>query len=223
MLRVAWLLARKDLVIELRGRRASSVLLPFVGCVLLLFGFAFGPGRSELRALAPAAIWLSTLFAAVLSFRASFDADAEDAAGEEVVLSPIDPASEYLGRVAASAVELMLLLAGSSLVAWALFALGGPGSLGTIVLVGAAGVLGLSGIGTSFAALVSRARAREALLPVLLLPLATPLLIGTVRGTELALAGEPQAAIDWLGLLVAFDVVALSAGILTAAATQEPA
>ncbi|HZD18824.1 MAG TPA: heme exporter protein CcmB [Actinomycetota bacterium] len=216
MIRDAIVVARKDLRLELRGHRAVNALVPFVGAALLLFGFAFGPGRAQLQAVAPGLLWLATLFAGVLALRASFDAELEDGALDELVLAAVDPAGIYLGKVGALVLELLALQILTMLAAAALFGLGTPGSIPALLAISTAGVVGFGAVGATFAALASRARAREALLPVLLLPLATPVLIGAVRATQEVLASELDAAWTWVGLLVAFASLAVAGGVLSA-------
>jgi heme exporter protein B len=64
--------------------------------------------------------------------------------------------------------------------------------------------------------MTAHVRARELLFPVLLLPVLVPVLLGTVKATEMLLLREPLADVaHWLKLLVAADVVYLAAGLLT--------
>jgi heme exporter protein B len=76
--------------------------------------------------------------------------------------------------------------------------------------------VGVSAVGTLFAAMTAQVRARELLFPVLLLPVLVPVLLGTVKATEALLLGEGLAAVaHWVKLLVAADVVYLAIGLLT--------
>jgi heme exporter protein B len=89
-------------------------------------------------------------------------------------------------------------------------------ALPALALVFALGTIGFAAVGTLFAAMTAHVRAREVLFPVLLLPVQVPTLLGAVKATEAALAGEPLSAVaPWLQLLVAGDVVYLLAGLLT--------
>ena len=89
-------------------------------------------------------------------------------------------------------------------------------ALPALTLVIALGTLGLSAVGTLFAAMTAGVRARELLFPVLLLPVQVPVLLGAVKATEAALAGEPLSAVaQWIKLLVSADVVYVVIGILT--------
>jgi heme exporter protein B len=89
-------------------------------------------------------------------------------------------------------------------------------ALPALALVLPLGTIGFAAIGTLFAAMTAHVRAREVLFPVLLLPVEVPVLLGSVKATEAALAGEPLSAVaQWLQLLAAADVVYLTVGMLT--------
>jgi heme exporter protein B len=214
VLRQATAMALKDLRVGVRNRYGLGAVLPFAGTLLVVFGLSLGPGRSLLQETAPGLLWLAVLFASVLSFRQAYQTESEDGAMEGLVLSPVDRSAIFLGKAAAVAVELLALEAAVLLLVAALFGL----SLGRApaVLAGAflLGTLGLSAIGSLFGAISESPRAREAILPLLILPLATPVLVAGVKATELASAGRAGEAGSWLGLLVAFDVVFVSVGML---------
>ena len=194
-LRLAVAVAAKDLRIELHGRHAAGLALPFVGTLLLAFGLALGPGRALLQATAPGLLWLALLFASTLLARRAYEAEAEDGALEGLVLAPVDKASVLV--MVAVLFELPLGR-GMAVIAAALV-------LGTV---------GLAAVGSLFGVLAVVPRAREAALPLLVMPLVTPVVVAGVKATELAVAGRGGEAGSWLGLLVAFDLVFLAAGTL---------
>jgi heme exporter protein B len=214
LLRESAAIARKDLLIEVRGRYAIGAVLPFAGTLLVAFGLSLGPGRTLLHETAPGLLWLAVLFASVLSFRQAYQSEAEDGALEGLLLAPVDKAAVFLGKAVAVAVQLLVLEAVVLLLVAGLFdvSLGGrPGLLaGAFVL----GTVGLAAVGSLFGVLSESARAREAIVPLLVLPLATPVLLAGVRATALATTGGSGSVGGWLGLLVAFDLVLLSAGTL---------
>jgi heme exporter protein B len=95
-----------------------------------------------------------------------------------------------------------LLYAVDLLAAW-------PGLLVTVVL----GALGFAAVGTFYAGVTVRLRAREVMLPLLVLPVIAPLLLAAVKATSAALTGDPFDELGaWLQLLVAFDIVMLIVG-----------
>jgi heme exporter protein B len=214
VLRQAIAIAGKDLRIEARSRYGLGAVLPFAGTLLVSFGLSLGPGRSLLEETAPGLLWLAVLFASVLSFNQAYQVESEDGAFEGLVLSPIDSAAIFLGKAVAVAAELVALEAVVLLLVSALFGL----SLGRAPAVLAAafvlGTIGLAAVGSLFGALTESPRFREATFPLLVLPLTTPILVAGVKATELAAAGRAGEAGSWLGLLVAFDVVFLSVGMV---------
>jgi heme exporter protein B len=89
-------------------------------------------------------------------------------------------------------------------------------ALPALSVVIALGTTGLAAAGTLFAAMTAHVRARELLLPVLLLPVQLPVLLATVEATAAVLSGQPLAAVSpWLTLVAAADVIYVTAGILT--------
>jgi heme exporter protein CcmB len=214
LLRQAAAFAGKDLRIEIRGRHALASVLPFAATFLLAFGLALGPGRAFLQRTAPALLWLAVLFSAVLASRQAYQIEVQDGALEGVVLSPVDRAAIFLGKTVAMVVGLLAL----ELVVVLLVVLFFDVSLGNAPLVvGAAlvlGTVGLTGVGSLFGIMATAPRAREAVLPLLVLPLATPVLLAGIRATDLAASGGGGEAGSWLGLLLAFDAVILALGTL---------
>jgi heme exporter protein B len=157
---------------------------------------------------------LAVLFASVLSFRRAYENEGEDGALEGLLLAPIDKAAVFVGKAAAVVVQLLALELVVIVLVSGLFGL----SLGAEPLTLAAafvlGTIGLAAVGSLFGVLSESPRAREAIFPLLVLPLATPVLVAGVKATELATSGRGGEAGSWLGLLVAFDLVFLSAGTL---------
>ena len=206
-------IARKDLVIEVRGRHALGTLLPFAATVLIAFGFAFGPGREVLDRVAPGLLWMAVLFSAVIASRRAYQIETEDGALEGLLLAPIDKAAVFLGKAAAVTLELLALVLAVLVLVVVLFDL----SVSSPLLMVAAfvlGVVGLAAVGSLFGVVAESARTREAIFPMLVLPLVAPVLIAGVRATDLAAAGRSSEVWSWLGLLTAFDVVFLSVGVL---------
>lgn len=213
LLRQAAAIAGKDLRIEVRGRHALGTLLPFAGTLLITFGFAFGPGRDVLERIAPGLLWMAALFSAVIAARRSFQSEGEDGALEGILLAPVDKAAVFVGKATAVALELLALVACVLLLVVALFDLALENPLALAAAFGL-GCVGLAAVGGLFGVVAEAERTREAVFPMLVLPLVTPVLIAGVRATDLATTGRAGEAASWLGLLVAFDVVFVSLGVL---------
>jgi heme exporter protein B len=211
--RIALVIARKDVLAELRGRHAAISSVFFAAVLLLLFGFALGPDTRRLSEAAPGLLWLAVLFAGVLTVGRLHLLEADDGALEQLALCPIPRRSVYLGK-ALAAFGAMLVVGVLGLAAIGL--LYGvdpvPGWLPLAATL-ALGSLGVAAVGTVYAAATLRMRAREALLPLLMLPVLAPLLLATVRATSAALGGDPFGELAaWLQLLAGFDAIMLVAG-----------
>ena len=206
--------AAKDLRIEIRGRHALGVVLPFACTQLIAFGLSVGPGRLLLEETAPALLWLAVLFASVLAFRGAYEAEGEDGALEGLLLAPIDKAAVFAGKAAAVVVQLLFLEVGVVALTAALFGVSPVGSPVQLATALTLGTVGLAAVGSLFGVLTEAARAREAVFPLLILPVTTPVLVAGVKATALIQSGHPGEATSWLGLLLAFAVVFLSGGAL---------
>jgi heme exporter protein B len=214
LLRHSAAVAGKDLRIELRGRYALAAVLPFAGTVLIAFGLSLGPGRSLLQETAPGLLWLAVLFSSVLSFRRAYEAEGEDGALEGLLLAPIDKAAIFLGKALAVAVQMVLMEVVVILLVAGLFDLSLGSDPGLVAASFLLGTIGLAAVGSLFGVLSESPRAREAVFPLLVLPLATPILVAGVKATALAVAHRGGEAASWLGLMVAFDAVFVAVGIL---------
>jgi heme exporter protein B len=214
--RIALAIARKDALSELRGRHATVSTLFFAALVLLLFGFALGPDSRRLTEAAPGLLWLAIVFAGLLAVGRLHLVETEDGALEQLALYPVERRAIYAGKALAGAGAMMVLggvllpavaiLYGIDLSAAAL-----P-LLATLLL----GTIGFAAVGTFYAGLTVRMRAREVMLPLLMLPVVAPLLLAAVQATSAALAGDPFGELaSWLQLLVVFDVVMVIAGAAT--------
>lgn len=210
---VAWAVAAKDLRVEARSRYAAGAVLPFAATMLLAFGFALGPNRTLLQQTAPGLLWLAALFAAVDLFHRSYQAEAEAGALDGLLLAPVHKGWVYLGKAAASTVQVLVLLLGTGVMVGLLFGLPLGRAPVLMLLTAVLGVVGLSALGSLFGLLTVMGR-RQAALPILLLPLLSPVLIAAIRATSTLAQGGVDGVTGWLGVLAAFDAAFLATGYL---------
>ncbi len=206
-------LLRKDLQIEFRTKETLASLLLLGLLTLTVLSFAFDPA-SELRAeAAPGALWVAVIFAGVLGLNRSFLAERDNDCMQGLLLCPVDRGTIYLAKAAGNFIFMMV--AQLVIVPIFIFFFNMPVSLALagVFLSLALGVLGFAAIGTLFAAISVRTRAREVLLPLLLLPLVVPIFIAGVKITDRLFAGKPLADVaPWLNMMVGFDVIFLVVG-----------
>ena len=212
-LTLAWAIARKDALSELRGRQAAGSTLFFAALVLLLFGFALGPDSRRLAEAAPGLLWLAIVFGGLLTVARLHQVETDDGALDELARYPVQRRVIYLGKAMAGLLA-MLVLGGVLLpVVAVLYGLDVVAGAPVLVLTVVLGAIGFAAVGTFYAGVTVRMRAREVMLPLLMLPVIAPLLLAAVKATGAGLSGDPLGELGaWLQLLVAFDLVMLLAG-----------
>jgi heme exporter protein B len=211
---VALAILWKDLVSEWRSRDRFTAMLLFSLLVVVVFHFSLPGGATrQTQAMAPGLLWVAYVFAALLGLGRSFSLELENDALAGIALSPVDRGWIFLGKAAAN----WVILVGTQAITGGCFALVFDVELGGVALplalVVGLGSLGLSGAGTLFAAVAVRTRFREVMLPLLLLPLLVPVLLGAVRATAALLAGG-ELPFDALQLLLVTDGVYLIVSFL---------
>jgi heme exporter protein B len=207
-----WAVAAKDLRAEARSRYASGAVLPFAATMLLIFGFALGPNRTLLQQAAPGLLWVAGLFAAVDLFQRSYQAEVDGGALDGLVLAPVHKGEIFLGKAVAAAVQVLALLVATGVLVVLLFGLPVDGIL-LLLTTAVLGTVGLSALGSLFGLLTVLGR-RQAALPVLVLPLVTPVVIAAIRATTTLTQGSSAGVAGWLGVLLAFDAAFLATGYL---------
>lgn len=196
-------LARKDLLIEWRGRQTITTMAVFALLIILLLGFALGADSAR----ASSFLWVALALAAMLGAGRPTLQEAEGDTLETLLLYPGSREHLFWGKWAALCGMLTLLWAALLPVTAILFNLSLWRALPALLGVGALGVAGLAALGTLFAALAVHVRGRELLMPLLLLPVSLPVVLAGVRLTEGVLTGGPTGV--WLAVLGGFDAVFL--------------
>jgi len=209
------LLLWKDLLLELR-RRDSLLTMFFFGTLLLfVFHFSFDLPPDRVAEMAPALLWLAFLFTGTLGLTQLFQVERENHCLEALLLSPLDRGALFLAKSCFTLLLMFLVEAVVMPLFWILFNLEGWNLLPQLFLVTLLGTVGFCVLGTIMSAITLRARARELLLPLVLFPLMIPVILATIRCMEnIMSAGELGAAWSWLRLLLGFDVIFVTVGIL---------
>jgi heme exporter protein B len=186
---------------------------PFAVLVLILFGVALDPDRGVLERASSGLFWVAVLFCALLAIQRAFTIESADGGRDALRLSGLDPAGIFLGKAAAIAVQLVAIeavLATGVVVMYGTEVTGAP----LLVATCAAATAGLAAAGTLYGVLAAGLRVRETLLPILLLPVLSPVLIGATKAFEAALGGVAADGWPWCGLLVTFALLYLIVGTL---------
>lgn len=213
MFRDAALMAGKDLRVELRSQVTTQQVAPFALLVLVLFGLALDPDRGILGRASSGLFWVAVLFCALLAIQRSFTIEAADGGRDALRLSGLDPAGIFLGKAGAIALQLAAL---EVVLAVGVVLMYGAEVTGVPLLVATclAATAGLAAAGTLYGVLAAGLRVRETLLPILLLPVLAPVLIGATKAFEAALGGVASDGWPWCGLLASFALAYLVVGTL---------
>ena len=204
----------KDLAAELRTREILSAMFVFAFLAMLIFSFALDLRGAIARAAAPGVLWTTVAFAGTLGLSRSMGREQETGGMDGLLLSPADRTVILFGKALGNMIIMLALEAVLVPLSAILFnvPLFSPGVLA--ILLG--GTLGYALVGTLLAAIAINTRAREVMLPILLLPLVMPLLIAAVQATRGLLDGLVWAELGgWINLLVVYDLLIAAAALLT--------
>lgn len=206
----------KDIVAELRTKEMFSTMFVFAVLVIVIFNFAFDLRVSgeRVRQVAPGALWVAFTFAGILGLNRAFALEKDRGCLDGLLLAPVDHTAIYFGKMISTAL-FMLVVEALMLPVFTVFfgvSLFDP----RLVLVLVLGTLAFAGVGTLLSAMTAQTRAREVLLPILLLPVAAPVLIAAVKATAGILDGLTMGDIAfWLELLVAFTIIFPAVAFMT--------
>ena len=201
----------KELRTEFRSRELLTTTIVFILIVMVLFSFTFEPTSDESRRFAPGLLWLAFLFASSLMLQPCFLREQHNDTLSALRLSVRDPFSIFLAKLVANTIFLLL----TELLLLPLFALmynvPVASVLHWLMLVFFLSSLGISIAGTALSAISAQARMRELLLPLLMLPLLTPILVVSTEVTRALFDRAPYVKGKGIGFLAVFDVVFLTA------------
>lgn len=203
-------LMRKDLMIEARTRESLPTMVLFALSTLVVFHFALRRDTLE-GELASGVLWVTLLFAAVIGINRLFASEREESRLDGLLLAPIDRTSVLIAKISSLMIYLFLL----ELVLIPAFMLlfnvdQAAADLPKLLLVVLLANLGLAGVGCLVSGLTIRARARELLLPLIMLPLMVPVILAASAATAPLLeTGANSTLGKWLPLLALFDTVFL--------------
>jgi heme exporter protein B len=209
----AVLIAGRDLRVEWRSRVATNQVAPLALVILLLFAFALDPARGVLERAAAGLFWVAVVLCALLIVQRAATLESTEGVRDALRLTALAPSGVFLGKVVAVGVELLaleVLLTAGVAVFYGVGMSGWPLVVATAVLATAS----IAGAGTLYAVLAAGLRVRDTLLPLLLLPVLAPVLIGATRAYEAAFAEVPSEGWPWLGLLGVFALVYIVIGAL---------
>ncbi len=207
--------ARKDVIQEFRTFQRLATMGIFTVLVGVLFSFSFDPATVPPQEIAAGLIWMTMVFAGVMGVGRTFEIEAEDAAFQGVLLSPLPRDAIYLGKVLANVVVTGITV-GLIVIAFGLFFQLDYGRHPVaLALTLGSGMVGFVALATLLAAVSSGTRLGESLLPLLLFPLVVPVVVYGAGATHRLLLGRPLAEVEGnIRILGAFALGAVALGAL---------
>jgi len=200
----------KELRTEFRSRELLTTTVVFILMVVIMFSFTFEPTTSDPRQFGPGLLWLSFLFAASLMLQPCFLREQNNDTLGALRLAVQDPFAIFLAKLAAN--TLFLLITEFLMLPFfaMLYNLSVVPVIHWLLLIFFLGSLGVSVAGTAISAISAQARMRELLLPILLLPVLTPVLVASTEVTKGVLDREPFISWKGVSFLAIFDLVFLT-------------
>jgi heme exporter protein B len=202
-------IARKDLLVELRTKESVPAMALFAVTTFVIFHFGLGRNRLDGQ-LAAGVLWVTLLFAAILGINRLFVAEREQAGFDGILMAPIERTSLLVAKAGA----LLVYLTALELIALPVFALffidsGFWAALPRLALVTLLADVGLAVVGAMLASIAVHTRARDLLLPLLLLPLTLPAVIAAAAATKplLSVPLDTGGVAKWLAVLALYDAV----------------
>ncbi len=210
-LRCVLAIIAKDLRTEIRSRELVSVMALFALLSVLVFSFALELDRAARAEAISGVLWVTLIFASLLGLNRSLAQESDQGNLDALLLAPVSRSAIFLGKFAGNALftgivglallPLMTVLYGMNMLdPW-------------VIVTTLVGIAGFCAIGTLLATMTAHTRAREALLPIALLPAALPFLLTAARATKGILNGAPEWQV-WLQLLGGITVIYLALCLL---------
>ena len=213
-IRTVWAIVSKDVAAELHTREMVSAMLVFAVLALLIFSFALDLRGTVARAAAPGVLWATVTFAGTLGLSRSLAREQQSGCIDGLLLAPVDRSAIFFGKALGNLLFMAVVEAVLLPLFSALFDV--PLLRGGVLAVTALGTVGYAAVGTLLAAIAVNTRAREVMLPILLLPLALPALIAAVQATGGLVEGGTLAEVGgWVRLLVAYDLIVVAVAMVT--------
>lgn len=212
--RVVSSIIRKDLQAELRSRELINSMGLFALLSILIFSFALELDRQARVESISGVLWVTIVFASILGLNRSMYTEREHNSMDAILLAPVDRAAIFAGKFAGNLLFTLVVAVALLPVMTVLYNVNlfSP----WLLLVVLTGTIGISAAGTLLAAMTVQTRARETLLPIVMLPVILPVLLAAVRASTAITRDAPAA--DWSGwiqILLIVDLIYIVLGFLT--------
>ncbi len=206
ILTIVW----KDILSEFRSRETISSMLIFCLIVVVIFNFMFEPGSNLVNEMVPGILWVAITFAGILGLNRSFIYEVDQGCLLGLLLCPVDHSLLFLGKMIGNFIFMIIMEIIIIPMMIVFLNLDILPTLLPLLLIVLLGTLGFAAVGTLLSAISVNTRAREIMLPILLFPVAIPILLAAVKATgSLINEGSFSSAQSWIKILAGFDIIFL--------------
>jgi heme exporter protein B len=189
-------------------------MLVFALIVVVVFNFAVELRLELARQTSIGFLWITILFAGMLGLGRSLAREQDRGCLDGLLLCPVNRGMIFLGKMAGNLI--FILAVEVVVVPLFIFLFDVPFFLPLQLLIVLLGTVGFAGVGTLLSAMAVHTRARDVMLPIILLPVTIPLVLAAVRASRIVLDGrDVSELLPWAGMLVAFDLVMITVAYLT--------
>ena len=205
--KATYAIIRKDVALEYRTKEILNSMLVFALLVVVVFSFIFDPGQEEQRRVAAGVYWMALIFSGLLGLGKSMQHEVTGGNIEALILTPVSRNAILFGKVFSNFIFMLVMQLVMLPLFVVLYEVNLVSNLYMVVVI--AGVTyGFVLLGTLFSLIAARSRAREIMLPLLLLPVLVPLVLAAIQTSSSVLAGEELIEyIRWVRLIVVFDIM----------------
>lgn len=203
-------IARKDLAAEFRSRELLSAMLVFSMLVILIFNFALELNVDVRRTVTAGVLWTTFAFAGTLGLNRSMAVEKDRGCMDGLLLAPVDRSAIFFGKAISN---LVFMLVVEAIVVPMYAMLYNETRIFQLEFIGVLllGSIGYISVGTLLSTMSVQTRTRDVLLPILLFPVAIPVLLASVKASGGIVAGLPfEDYVTPLNLLIVYDVIFLA-------------
>jgi len=200
---------RKDLRREVRTRETLTTTIAFSVMLMVIFAFGFYQNDQTVAIVFPGILWISILFTSTLAITRTFDDERRSGCLRAIALAPGTEFSLYIAKLVVNLVFVVLFEIILVPMVALTFGVDLMADLGAWLAIIASCTVGFVVLGTLVAAMLVHSHLREVMLPILLYPLAVPIIIAGVKVSSMILLQESDRIWTWIQVVTAVDLVFL--------------
>lgn len=206
-LKTIYTILKKDILMEIKSRETINSSLVFAVLLVITFSFIMEPASDVERKIAGGIFWMAVTFAGILSINKNMMNEMQGGNFEALMIAPVDKSAIYFGKVISNFIFLIVLEI-ILILLFIIFYNINILSHKLMVVVLIAATYGYAAIGTLFSIISIKTKAREFMLPLLMIPIMIPIIIAAILATNVFIFGyDINLSYLWIRLMVVFDII----------------